>query len=140
MMTARKYLERFPTIEARIKLKTEQVAQLRESLLSFSVPTDKEQVSHTRNVDMMSRTIAHIVDVEHEIDEQAVTLLNLRREAYKLFDQIPPDSASLLIEHYINEKSISELAQTFFWSQRHVYRKLKEALDKFQSVLDLKYD
>lgn len=139
-MNAREYLERFPTIEARIKLKNKQIAQLHESLLSFSVPTDKEQVSHTKNVDVMSQTITRIFDMEREIDEEVFTLLNLKHEAYKLLDQIPPDSASLLIEHYIKGISINTLAKTKFWSQRHVYRRLAVALELFQSVLDQEHN
>ena len=71
MIDAQEYLTSIQQAGQRIELKIQQVKSLREQLQSISAPLDKEQVSHTRNVAVMSDTIATIVDMEKEIDQQA---------------------------------------------------------------------
>ena len=86
MTDARKYLESFRIQESRIQLKTEQVQSLQERLTSITAPMDKEQVSHTKNVGIMADTVAMIVDIQRESDQQTADLYRRKREAYQLLD------------------------------------------------------
>ena len=135
-MNARKYLESFQSIEAKIQIKIRRVQQLQESLTKLSSPMDNEPVSHTRNVAVMAETVAEIVDMEKEIDTQTAMLLSRKRYAYKLLDSISPANASILIEHYIEGASISEISKSRFLSARQICRKISDAVDEFQPILD----
>lgn len=54
MIEAKKYLKSFKTRENKIALKIARVKALRDKPTSLSVPMDKEQVSHTKNVSIMA--------------------------------------------------------------------------------------
>ena len=64
MVDAREYLSYFRVAESRIRLKIKQIQSLQDRLRSISVPMDNEQVSHTRNVEIMAETISIIVDMQ----------------------------------------------------------------------------
>ena len=70
MIDAREYLHSIRLADSRIQLKIQQVQRLKDRLLSVSMPADKEQVSHTKNVEIMAETIAMIVDKQKEIDQE----------------------------------------------------------------------
>ena len=82
MTNAREYLKSFREEEAKISLKVRQLQTLRDQLTSISVSMDKEQVSHTKNVSVMSETIARIVDLEQEIRQMDERLTESKCEAY----------------------------------------------------------
>ena len=136
MTDARKYLESFRITEARIRLKTEQLHRLRASLTSITSSPDGEQVSHTRNVDPMSETIAMIIDMQKEIDQQTAELYEARHALDCLMDRIDPNHAYLLTRHYIEGVSSRKLGKDAFISPRQMQRRLKEAVEEFQIVLN----
>ena len=136
MTDAKDYLQYFRTAEARIDLKIRQLESLQDRLCSISAPMDKEQVSHTRNVDIMADTVAMIVDIQKDIDQQTSEVFRRKREAYRLLDQIDPDSASLLIAHYFNGLSVMGVGKTIHVTKRQAQRRLNTAIEEFQSVLN----
>ena len=136
MTDAKDYLQYFRTAEARIDLKIRQLESLQDRLCSISAPMEKEQVSHTRNVDIMADTVAMIVDIQKDIDQQTSEVFRRKREAYRLLDQIDPDSASLLIAHYFNGLSVMGVGKTIHVTKRQAQRRLNTAIEKFQSVLN----
>lgn len=111
MTDARKYLESFRIQESRIQLKTEQVQSLQERLTSITAPMDKEQVSHTKNVGIMADTVAMIVDIQREIDQQTADLYRRKREAYQLLDQLHPAHERLLLDRYLEGKLWTSCAE-----------------------------
>lgn len=136
MTDARKYLESFRIQESRIQLKTEQVQSLQERLTSITAPMDKEQVSHTKNVGIMADTVAMIVDIQREIDQQTADLYRRKREAYQLLDQLHPAHERLLLDRYLEEKTLDELRGRLFVSKRQLLRRSKEAIAELQKVID----
>ena len=110
-VNALEYLKSFRLAESRIQLKTRQVKDLQDRLLCISAPMDKEVVSHTPNVGVMADTIAMIVDLQKEIDQQAAIIIHQKRELFLLLDQIDPDYATLLSEHYLDGKSFVEIGK-----------------------------
>ena len=81
MIDAHSYLMSIQECQQRIDLKVQQVQDLRAQIESISAPLDKEQVSHTRNVAVMADTIATIVDMQKEIDQQTNDLMIAKRKA-----------------------------------------------------------
>ncbi len=136
MTDAQVYLKSIGDAEARIELKTRQLQNLRDRMLCLSAPMDKEQVSHTKNVGVMADTIALILDMEAEIDQQTSAFLQKKRDAIRMMSQIPPESAELLAARYFDRKTFEEIGRIMFITKRHAIRKHKEALARFQAVLD----
>lgn len=138
MIDAREYLKSFQYNDARIRLKAKQLQALRDRLMSISVPINKEQVSHTENISVMSETVSLIVDMEKEIDHQTTMLMEAKREAYQILDQIRPDHAALLMDRYLEGKKSYEICETFYISDRHLRRLINVAINELQEVLNRK--
>ncbi len=136
MTDAREYLESFKKTEERIRLKARQIRELQDRLMCLSAPMENEQVSHTRNVAIMAETVAMIVDMQNELDQQTARLLQAKREAYRLFDQIQPQSAALLLDRYLEGSTVAEMSKKLFLSQRQTQRRLNESVLELQAVFD----
>ena len=136
MINARKYLESFRTDESRIELKLKQIQYLQDRLYSVSTFVVDEQVSHTRNVSVMADTMATIVDMQKEIDQQTSEIVKRKQEAYLLLDQIKPENAAILIDYYFEKKPIVAICRSIHLEKRQTYRKLSEAIAELQIVLD----
>lgn len=118
MTDAREYLTSIRKAEERLSLKKRQVENLRDRLTSLSVPTDKEVVSHTPNVGVMADTVAMIADMEAEISRQSAENVLMEGQAYLLLNKLPPEYSSLLIDHYMKGKKITEICKTTHLEQR----------------------
>ena len=136
MIDARTYLESFRPAESRLQLKIRQLNGIRERVLSITAPLGKELVSHTPNVGIMADTVAMIIDMENEVEKQVSDIMQRKREAYLLLDQMKPKSAQMLMDYYFEGKSLSEIGSSLHIVKRHAQRKLNEAIEEFQAVLD----
>lgn len=136
MINARQYLEKILEAEERIKLKQEQIQHLHESLTSLSAPMDKEQVSKTKNVAVMSDTIARILDMEKEVDSQMERLLHIRQQAQRHFDMLAPQDTRLLTARYIQGESIQAMMSRFHYSRATTFRRLADATDHLQQLFE----
>ena len=135
MIDARDYLSYFRTAEARLNLKIKRQQELRERLESVSAPLVQEQVSHTPNITTMAETISMIIDMQREIDQQAAEILQRKREAYQILDQISPDNAAILEDYYFKRKSASQISQSLHISTRQTQRRVHDAVEEFQDEL-----
>ena len=81
-------------------------------------------------------TIALIIDMQKEIDQQTAQLIKAEQETYRLFDRIHPESASILMEHFIRGKKTIDMGKSLCLSQRQIRRKLCEAIAELQKVFN----
>lgn len=139
MIDAREYLSSFRKAEARLKLKIQQLQDLQDRLTSFSAPMDRELVSHTKNTGTMADTIAIVLDMKNEISSQSSEIIRRKQEAYGLLDQISPENAIILMAHYFEGESLTQLGNRLHIVKRTAQRRLNDALEEFQDVLD-RYD
>ena len=136
MIKAFDYLDSIRAMEARIQLKTRQAQHLRDTMSNITAPMDNEQVSHTRNVSTMADTMAMVLDLEEEISELKNTQTKRRKEILTILDQMKPEHASVLSGRFIEGKSTKELGNIMFLSMRQIERRLNDALDAFQLILN----
>ena len=136
MMMAFDYLDSLRTIEIRIQIKTRQAQHLRDTMSSITAPMDKEQVSHTKNVSAMQDTMAMVLDIEEEISELRNQLTKRRREILIILDQMKPEYASVLSGKFVERRYTKEIGNMLFLSKRQIERRLKDALDAFQLILN----
>lgn len=136
MIKAFDYLDSVRTIEIRIQIKTRQAQHLRDTMSNITAPMDKEQVSHTKNVSAMQDTMAMVLDIEEEISELRNRLTKRRREILIILDQMKPEYASVLSGRFIERKTTKELGNILYLSKRQIERRMKDALDTFQLILN----
>lgn len=136
MIDAHNYLQYFRVAESKIELKINQIKNLQDRLYSISTPINKEPCSHTRNVTVMADTTAIIIDMQKEIDQQTSAILQRKREAFLLLDQIKPENAALLMERYFNRKTILDISHSIHVTKRQAQRRLNDAIRAFQIVLN----
>ncbi len=136
MIDAREYLNYFRIAESRIGLKIKQIKNLQDRLLTLSPSLDQEHVSHTKNITIMADTVAIIIDMQRDIDQQTSEIFQRKREAFQLLDQISPKNAAILIERYFDGKTIEGICQTIHVTKRQAQRRINEAIEELQGVLN----
>ncbi|MBQ9210182.1 MAG: sigma-70 family RNA polymerase sigma factor [Clostridia bacterium] len=136
MMKAFDYLDSIRAMEIRIQLKARQAQHLRDTMSNITAPMDKEQVSHTKNVSAMQDAMAMVLDLEEEISQLKNMLMKRRKEIMTILDQMKPEYADVLSGRFIEGKSTKELGNIMFLSMRSIERRLNEALDAFQLMLN----
>ena len=136
MIDARDYLNSFRIADSKIQLKSQQVQKLRERLLSLSAPMDKEQVSHTPNVGIMAETIATIVDKQKEIDRENNELTKKKCELIELMCRMSAENAGILLDHFVEGKTILAIGKNLFITKRQAQRRVNEAVIEFQNLLN----
>ena len=138
MIDAREYLSYFKIAEARIELKLRQIQSLQNRLFSISAISSNEPVKQTRNVAVMADTVALIIDMQKEIDLQTSVILEKKHEAYLLLDKIKPENAAILMDRFLEGKTVMSISQRMQVTKRQTQRKLKDAIEEFQIVLNTK--
>ncbi len=138
MIDAQVYLASIRAMGIRLQTKIQQVQRLRDSLRSITAALEQETVSHTKSVSAMADTIAMMIDIEKEVDQQTSEYLKAKREALRLLERIKPESATILVERYFEGKTFIEIGKIIFVTERQAQRRCKEAIREFQRVLDEK--
>ena len=132
-MNAKEYLNRYRHINSYIDCKLEQIAQLRELATRIS-PT--AMFDKNGNVsDKVGRTVAKIVDLEHEIDVEIDKLIGIREEITGTISQIENIDIRTVLEYrYINGWSWRRIAAKMHYSEDHVacylHRKALHEIEK----------
>ena len=136
MIDAREYLQSFRKKESKLQLKLKQLHYLQGKLYSISLPAEQEHVIHTKNVSVMADTIAIIVDMQREINQQTYEIMQKKHEAYMLLDKIKPENAALLLDHYFDGETILSISQRIQKTKRQTQRRMNNAVAEFQAALN----
>ena len=54
----------------------------------------------------MADTIAIIIDIQRDIDQQTSEIFQRKRKVYQLLDQISPENVAILIKRYLDGKTV----------------------------------
>lgn len=54
----------------------------------------------------MADTIAIIIDIQRDIDQQTSDVFQRKRKVYQLLDQISPENVAILITRYLDGKTV----------------------------------
>ena len=136
MMKAFDFLDSIRTMEIRIQIKTRQAQHLRDTMSNITAPIDKEQVSHTKNVSALQDTMAMVLDIENEIKELRSIVAKRQKEVLTLLDRMNAENANVISCRFIEGKSLKELGKILFLSRRQTERRMNDALDEFQNLLN----
>ena len=136
MIDAREYLESIRESELRLQMRQRQLQTMKDRLLCITPAMDQELVSHTRNVGRMTDSIAMILDMEKEIDQETREFILVKKKALSLMNLIAPEHSEVLIQRFFEAKTFPEIGRILFVTERQAQRKLKEAVAEYQRVLN----
>lgn len=136
MMTAREYLGQYLIARKRITKLQGELRSLRDLCDQVTVDPTSEKVQSSGNKDRLGNVIAKIVDKEAEINEQVGVAFDLMNEIEECIDMLEdPDEQLVLQMKYIECKSWEEVINSLAWSERSMFRKYREAMDKMDLIV-----
>ena len=128
-MDAKEYLSQAYRIDERINSKLEQVMSLRALLGKATGTLSGAPKAATPNPHSMEDTIAKMVDLENEINDDIDTLVDLKAEIMACIKQISnPEYQTLLELRYLCLKRWEEIAVDTGYSLRRLYELHNSAL------------
>ena len=136
MTDAREYLESIRETELRLQMRRQQLQTMKDRLLCITPAMDQELVSHTRNVNAMGDSVAMILDLEKEIDQETKEFMLVKLKALSLMNLIAPEHIAILIERFLEAKTFPEIGKTLYVTERQAQRRLKKAVTEYQRVLN----
>lgn len=84
----------------------------------------------------MTDSIAMILDMEKEIDQETREFILVKKKALSLMNLIAPEHSEVLIQRFFEAKTFPEIGRILFVTERQAQRKLKEAVAEYQRVLN----
>lgn len=135
-MTAREFMGRAYRIGVRIRLKEEQLAQIREHMTHITGSYGSEQVSHSRNVSAFDDNLIRIMEHEESLKRKIAELCAVRDETYAVLDLIDDRVYRILLEsRYVNGDRWEKTAAACGLSVRQAQRQESPALCTVETVL-----
>lgn len=136
-MNAKEYLGSIKMLDALIESKMVEAHQLRCLATSVSAPLDKCGSGSNVPSDKIGNVVARIVDLQAEIDVLIDGFIDRRADCIKAIESVKkPIYYSLLHKHYVQYKTLAEIADEEHYSVPHMSELHKEALADVQRYLD----
>lgn len=137
-MNAKEYLSQAYRIDQRINSKLEQVMSLRALLGKATGTLTGAPKAATPNPHSMEDTICKMVDMEHEINADIDTLVDLKTEIMTCIKRVEnPEYQTLLELRYLCFKPWEEIADQLGYTQRHMLRMHDLALESICLPLEV---
>ena len=133
---AKRFLRQIRYLDNTINAKLDQVEELKTMTMKFTSVLSDDKIQGTQTPDKMANLITKYVDLEKEITADIDNLIDVKRLAYTLIDQLSECEYRLILtRRYLNyrtwEQIAVELNHTFQWT--HVLH--KRALIEFEKHL-----
>lgn len=136
-MNAKEYLGQIRKLDILIDRKNEQLFRLREQVLSITASTEGERVKSSGNVHRMEATLAKIIDLQSEINDDIDTLVDLKQEIMNTIDDLrDPELIDLLYRRYLSYEKWERIALEMNYNIRWIYRLHGKALEKISEKLE----
>ena len=135
-MTALEFMNRAYKIDLRIRLKKEQLEEIRSLASHITAGYGSEAVSHSRNTASMDDNIIRIIEHEKELEQKIAELCAVRDETRGVIDLVADRDCRVLLEsRYLNAKTWRTISEECGISIRQTIRKNKLALRMVETVL-----
>lgn len=134
-MRAKTYLQQIRRLDRKINNKQIQLESLRELVTSITPILKDINVQSNGSQDRLGDTMAKIIDLQNEINNEIDLYVNRKLEAIKLINAMEDDvSINILIQRYINYKRWDEIADNLNYTRQGVLKKHGQALLNFEKV------
>ena len=129
-MSTKDYLSQAYRIDQRINSKLAQVMSLRDLLGKATGTLSGAPKAATPNPHSMEDTIAKLVDLENEINEDIDTLVDLKAEIMRRIKRVENTEYQTILElRYLCFKRWEEIAVEMNFSLQHLYRLHEKAVN-----------
>lgn len=137
VMTVEDYFDQVTDIEKKIEYQKDKIATMRSNLISTSMDMSSERVHSSPEQDPLGRQFG-------TIDEEERKLSHLQEKLSALKERIKVDLSEalhnniqelILYKRYCEHKKYNAIALELGYSQESIYKKRKEALNKFSLFL-----
>ena len=131
-MQVKDFLNRIRHIDMMIDCKCDQIKELRDRLTSISSPMG-ERVQGTKDPDKFTNPVSKIIELENEINEDIDKLVDLKRVARKMIEQLNSDVEKLVLyKHYFENKTFEQVSVEMNYSYPYVRELHGYALADFE--------
>jgi len=139
-MNAKEYLLQAYKLNQRISSKLEQLEVLKSLSMKVTACYSDVKVMHSPTErSQMEKTLAKMVDLSIEINEEIERFMDLKTETKATIEKVDDINCQLLLEkRYISGKSWEEIAEEFQYSISGVFRIHGEALNKVSRIIKTK--
>ncbi len=136
-MTAKEYLLSIKQLERAIRLKQEEIEELRSLAESITVKTGEEPVQTSGTSDKVGNIVARIVDLQREMEDSVMKYLDKRAECIGLLEKMQNiDEREVLYRRYIQDMTWEDVANVMGYTSEYVRGALHmNALSNF--ILDI---
>lgn len=137
-MTAKEYLEYVRSLEVRLRMKEERIAQLQHDICSLqALDYAKDKITGGSTIDVsdkIARLDELIRDTNRELDE----LIEMREQAKTFISKLESATQQeVLTKRYIQNKRWEQIAVEMNITWRHTFRIHRAALDGFSQKMAL---
>ena len=128
-MTTKEYLSQAYRIDRRINSKIEQIKQLRNLATKASSTISETGGYNSGNKKLMERIIVKIIDLEHKINQDIDTLVDLKKDIMALIKTVKnPEYQTLLELRYLCFKKWEEIAVDMGYGIDNIYKMHSKSL------------
>lgn len=135
-MTAKEYLSEVQTFQTIIEQKQEALKQIRESVTTVhSLQYDREKVQESKQTDRIGETVAKIVDLEKEVENDIIRLICKKHEVIKQIHALDNIRyIQLLFKRYIEFKRFQTIAEEMDLTDQYIKEIHPKALKAFEKA------
>ena len=137
-MTAKEYLEYVRSLEVRLRMKEERIAQLQHDICSLqALDYAKDKITGGSPIDVSDK-IARLDELIREANEEWDELIEMREQAKTLIAKLESATQQeVLTKRYIQNKRWEQIAVEMNITWRHTFRIHRAALDGFSQKMAL---
>ena len=134
-MNIKDILARHKTADSVINAKLEQLAELKNLATKITPSVNPEGRGSGNVSDRVGRTVAKIVDLEQEINEDIDRLVDIKQETMNLIDLLDDIVMRTVLERrYLLHETWEVIAEKMGYSCRHITRLHTEALAELERL------
>lgn len=136
-MTAKEYLNQVRKLDNLIDSKLSEVNNLKRAATSITAALkDVPARSEGTTSDKVGNSVAAIVDLEKEIDEEVAQLVELRGEILKTIQLLDPMEYALIYKRYFQYKRWEVIADEMYYTRQWINALHKRALENLEKILE----
>lgn len=141
MIDAKRYLQQVKQCDMRIKIKMEDLEQLKAFTTKVTSTLSDVSVSGTKNNDKLGDAIVRIIELQNDINCEIDRFVDLKKEVCAVLDKVSnEDQYNVLYKRYILHHTLVRIAADMNYSYRGICKLHGRALQAVERILKVEGD
>ena len=138
-MNAKTFLSQAYILQQAIRIKREQISQMRDLLTNISVSYDKEKITSTPDSSPLEKNIVQMIEMKQELEDDIAQLAVVQKETLDIINRVENVKArEVLSKHYLGFKSWRDIAEEMDISQKWAQNLHTKGLQHIDKLLQEK--